>query len=200
MKQNKKIIGLTGNIASGKSVVSTYLIEKGFMVIDADLVSREVVKKNTEGLSKVILEFGDDVLLSNGELDRKALAKIVFNDKEELNKLNLLLHPLIRKEILNKISKSEEKMIFIDAALLYETELDKITDEVWFVSSNIENQIKRLMGRDNLTKEEALSRILIQEDQNEKMEKSKYVLENNGSIDDLINQIDVIIKIIGIDK
>jgi len=194
MKQNKKIIGLTGNIASGKSVVSTYLIKKGFVVIDADLVSREVVKKNTEGLSKVISEFGKDILLTNGELDRKALAEIVFNDKEKLDKLNLLLHPLIRKEILNKISDSDEKVIFIDAALLYETELNKITDEVWFVSANTDNQIKRLMKRDSLTKEEALSRILIQEDQYEKIRKSKYVLENNGSIDELINQIDMIMN------
>ena len=108
MIQNRKIIGLTGNIASGKSTVSKFLIKKGFYVIDADVISREAVAKGTEGLSKIRKHFGDDVLLENGELDRKKLGRIVFGDKDKLQQLNHILHPIIRRRIIRAIEKSDE--------------------------------------------------------------------------------------------
>jgi len=181
MIQNKKIIGLTGNIASGKSTVSKFLIKKGFYVIDADVISREVVAKGTEGLSKIRKHFGDDVLLENGELDRKKLGRIVFSNKEKLEQLNHILHPIIRRRIIRAIEKSDERIVFLDAALIYESGLDEMIDSVWFVSIPPEIQIQRLIERDYKTRQEALNVIDSQGKQEDKLKKANVVINNTGT-------------------
>ena len=200
MIQNKKIIGLTGNIASGKSTVSKFLIKKGFYVIDADVISREVVAKGTEGLSKIRKHFGDDVLLENGELDRKKLGRIVFSNKEKLEQLNHILHPIIRRRIIRAIEKSDERIVFLDAALIYESGLDEMIDSVWFVSIPPEIQIQRLIERDYKTRQEALNVIDSQGKQEDKLKKANVVINNTGTKYELYEQVETILKNLGLDN
>lgn len=200
MIQNRKIIGLTGNIASGKSTVSKFLIKKGFYVIDADVISREAVAKGTEGLSKIRKHFGDDVLLENGELDRKKLGRIVFGDKDKLQQLNHILHPIIRRRIIRAIEKSDEKIVFLDAALIYESGLDEMIDSVWFVSIPPEIQIQRLIERDHKTRQEALNVIDSQGKQEDKLKKADVIINNTGTKDELYEQVETILKNLGLDN
>lgn len=200
MIQNRKIIGLTGNIASGKSTVSKFLIKKGFYVIDADVISREAVAKGTEGLSKIRKHFGDDVLLENGELDRKKLGRIVFGDKDKLQQLNHILHPIIRRRIIRAIEKSDEKIVFLDAALIYESGLDEMIDSVWFVSIPPEIQIQRLIERDHKTRQEALNVIDSQGKQEDKLKKADVIINNTSTKDELYEQVETILKNLGLDN
>ncbi|MEA3422915.1 MAG: dephospho-CoA kinase [Bacillota bacterium] len=200
MKPNRKIIGLTGNIASGKSTVSKYLIEKGYKVIDADLVAREIVEVGSKGLILVVENFGKEILNEDGSLNRKKLGSIVFSDENKLSELNNLLHPLIRNEILNKIRNSIEQIVFIDAALLYETDLDKIVDEVWCVALDDDIQLDRLMKRDDIDKSNALNRINSQGSYESKIKKADIVIMNNSETEDLYNEINEILNVMGLDK
>ena len=200
MKPNKKIIGLTGNIASGKSTVSKYLIEKGYMLIDADLIAREVVEVGTKGLNLIAKTFGEEILNEDGSLNRKKLGSLVFSDENKLSELNSLLHPLIRKEILGRIDESIDRVVFIDAALLFETNLDKITDEVWFVMLDKDIQLDRLMKRDNIDKSNAMNRINSQGSTEDKIKKADVIILNNLDIEDLYYKIDDILNVMGLDK
>ena len=200
MKQNRILIGLTGNIASGKSTVSRYLVKKGYYVIDVDIVAREVVEIGSEGLEKLEKVFGTEIINKNGELDRKKLGSIVFSNTDELHKINNILHPMIRKRIISSIEECKEKIVFIDAALIYETGLDKIVDFVWFVEVSEEDQIERLISRDKCTVEDADKRIQSQGNQNEKCERADVIINNNSSINELFKQIDAIIISMGLDK
>ncbi len=200
MKPNRKIIGLTGNIASGKSTVSKYLIEKGYEVIDADLVAREVVEVDSKGLILIVENFGKEILNEDGSLDRKKLGSIVFSDKNKLSELNNLLHPLIRNEILNRIKNSTEQIVFVDAALLYETNLDKIVDEVWCVALDDDIRLDRLMKRDNIDKSDALNRIDSQGSNESKIKKADIIIMNNLETEDLYNRVDEILNVMGLDK
>ncbi|MBN2259565.1 MAG: dephospho-CoA kinase [Clostridiales bacterium] len=200
MKQNKKVIGLTGNIASGKSTVSDYLKEKGFAVIDADKIAREVVEPGKVGLENIIEEFGDVILNEDGSLNRKKMSELVFNNQMEMKKLNSILHPLIRMEILERIDYEKDSIIFIDAALLYETHLDELVDQVWFVSVDKEIQLRRLMERDCIDEENARKRMASQIEQSIKIQKSDIILNNNFTIEALYHEIDDIIFSIGLDK
>jgi|LGVF01.1.fsa_nt_gb dephospho-CoA kinase len=200
MKPNRKIIGLTGNIASGKSTVSKYLIEKGYEVIDADLVAREVVEVDSKGLILIVENFGKEILNEDRSLDRKKLGSIVFSDKNKLSELNNLLHPLIRNEILNRIKNSTEQIVFVDAALLYETNLDKIVDEVWCVALDDDIQLDRLMKRDNIDKSDALNRIDSQGSNESKIKKADIIIMNNLETEDLYNRVDEILNVMGLDK
>lgn len=200
MKPNRKIIGLTGNIASGKSTVSRYLIEKEYEVIDADLVAREVVEVDSKGLILIVENFGKEILNEDGSLDRKKLGSIVFSDENKLSELNNLLHPLIRNEILNRIKNSTEQIVFVDAALLYETNLDKIVDEVWCVALDDDIQLDRLMKRDNIDKSDALNRIDSQGSNESKIKKADIIIMNNLETEDLYNRVDEILNVMGLDK
>lgn len=190
MKPNNiKIIGLTGGISTGKSTVSKILKDKGYTVIDADIIAREVVNIGKASYKEIIECFGEEILLENKEINRKKLGDIVFNDMDKLSQLNELTHPYIYEEILeqisNKINKSIET-IFIDIPLLFEEE-DKIKksgiefDEIWLVASDKDIQVQRLMNRDKISKEEAIKKIKLQMNLKEKIDKSDVVLYNNSS-------------------
>lgn len=198
MKQsNIKIIGLTGGIATGKSTVSDMLRQEGQLVIDADRIAKEEARIGSASYDDIIEYFGEDILLESKEIDRKKLGKIVFNNEDELIKLNNITHPRIFKEIKHQIDKADqqnEKYIFIDIPLLFE-ELDELSiygivfNEIWLVYVDRKIQIERLKKRDNLTEEDALKRINAQLDINLKLEKSDVVLTNDRQINDLKNQV-----------
>ncbi|MCC5911764.1 MAG: dephospho-CoA kinase [Clostridiaceae bacterium] len=188
-----RVIGLTGGIATGKSTVSKILKNLGAVIIDADQVARQIVEKETPALKEIIDYFGKDILLDNGELNRKKLGEIVFSNPSQLKKLNAITHPRISQEIQNQINnyKQSEKnnAIIIDAPLLIETDLKNVVDEIWLVTLPKEKQIQRLIDRDHLTHEEIKGRLDSQMSQEEKISYAHQVIDNSGSIEELEQQV-----------
>ena len=188
-----KVIGLTGGIASGKSTVSNMAMMYSIKVIDADRIAREIVAKGKPALAQIIKFFGNEVVNEKGELDRKVLGKIVFNDREKLEKLNSITHPVIIKEIEKKIQEYRKvrdfSAIILDAALLIETDMRKLVDEVWLVIVDEKIQINRLIQRDGISKNEALRRIRSQMPTSEKIKYADVIIENNGDLVELATKV-----------
>ena len=187
-----KIIGLTGGIGAGKSTASSILKEYGCIILDADAISREMTSDGSEVLDDIAGTFGPGYV-SNGVLDRKALGMLVFNHKNALTKLRSLITDKVADAIMSEIRtlKKEDKdgIVIIDAPLLFECGLHKITDENWLVSSNMDVRIKRVSARDGLSEQEILSRINSQMSEEEKKSLSQQVLDNSGTVDQLRLQI-----------
>lgn len=186
-----KIIGLTGGIASGKTTVSDYLKKRGYVVLDADAYSKKTTAKNGPAIPAIIEAFGADIVSDAGELDRKKLGSIIFNDADKRRELNEIVHPLIRK----MMNADEEKYIqkghvFLDIPLLFENGLNERCDYVVTVFVDRDTQIKRLTARNDLTVEEAEARINSQMPLTEKVQKSDFRLDNNGTVEMLYEQID----------
>jgi dephospho-CoA kinase len=187
-----RLIGLTGGIASGKSLVSRQLQGLGAMVIDADRIARDVVQPGRPGWEMIVREFGRSFIDSDGGLDRKALGRLVFNDPRELERLNRITHPLILAEIekLLQIYRSGyEGVVVLDAPLLFETGLDRFVDEVWVVMVDQQTQVKRLMERDLLTEQEAEHRIRLQIPLEEKASRADRVIDNSGLPEETERQV-----------
>lgn len=192
-----KIVGITGLIASGKSTLSSYLKYQGYKIVDADAISRDITKKDRIGYAKVIEEFGRDILSSNGEIDRAKLSNIVFNDKNALKKLNDTLHPLIFQEIDRQLDLyKDEKILFLDAPLLFEAKLDKKCDEIILVVCDEEVQISRIQKRDNKDYDSAKKIIDSQIAKEFKIEKSDYIIDNNCEIERFYFKVDLIMRIL----
>ena len=185
----KKVIGLTGGIAAGKSLVSAYLKKCGYEVIDADIIARDVVQKDSFGLRKIAQAFGEEYLL-NGELNRAKLGTHVFGDKKELDKLNQIMLPLIKEEIAKRIAQSQSPVIFVDGATIIESGMSADFDQLWLVEAQEDIQLKRLMKRDNLSALEAKKRIDSQMPLEEKRKYAQVCLINNGESSELLAQID----------
>ena len=189
-----RIIGLTGSIATGKSTVSKYLIKKGYKVVDADKITHELMKKDNINYVEIVKHFGNSILDKYDEIDRKKLANIVFSDENKLNALNNLTHTNIFNKINEKIEESDEKIIFLDIALLIEFIKHNIwnisLDEIWLVYVNKDIQLERLMKRNNFSEKEAKIRIKAQMDIDEKIKYSDFILYNDRDLEYLYKQID----------
>lgn len=183
-----EIIGLTGGIASGKSTASTILRTFGATIIDADCLARKVVEKDQLALVELTTTFGKEILKNNGELNRKRLGEIVFSDKEKLKILNRILHPKINALAIS-LFEYERRMgkdkIIYDSPLLVEENLIDMVDKVWLIYLDKKSQLKRLMERNNFSKEEALSRINSQMPMVDKLKFADIIIDNGGSIGDL---------------
>lgn len=186
------IIGLTGGIATGKSTVTNYLRAQEIPVIDADDLSHRVVQPGEPGLALIKEHFGPHVILDTGELDRKALGKIIFGDKVQRQQLNELLHPLIAAEMDREIARLKqqgEMLIVLDIPLLFETDFGEKVDEVLVVYTPESVQLERLMTRDELSRTDAESRIQAQLSIEEKRCRADYVIDNSGSHAQTIQQV-----------
>lgn len=192
-----KIIGLTGGIGSGKSTVSNYIKSQNILVLDADEISRNLTKKDGEALPYIREYFGDDVFFPDGELDRKKLANIVFNDSSKLKVLESFTTEIVNIIMLNKIEElrksSYDGILLLDIPLLFESGDDSFCDETWVVVSSLENKIKRVMLRDNISKEEVIDRINNQMSDEDKMKRATHVIFNNGTLFDLYSKIDYLL-------
>lgn len=191
------VVGLTGGIASGKSTVSNMLKEKGVTVIDADLEARLAVEKGEPAYNEIVSYFGKEVLLEDGTLNRAKLGSIIFNDEEKRLKLNSIVHPNVRKRMLDKKEQAisnGEKLIIMDIPLLIESKLTYMTDKILLVYVDEKTQLKRLMERNHYSEDEALSRINSQMPLKEKVRLSDAVINNNGTIEECRNQLDRILK------
>lgn len=182
------VIGLTGGIASGKSLVSAILRELGAQIVDADQVARLVVEPGTAGWQEIREAFGDAVLNADATINRKALGAIVFAGPDRLKKLNDITHPRIMSYTENEIAKYREgkgsKALILDAALLIEAGFYRLVDEVWLVFVTSDVQINRVMERDGLSREEAVQRINSQMSVAEKQKYAHVIIDNSGSMEE----------------
>ena len=188
------VIGLTGGIGTGKSTVARRLVEKGYRVIDADMISRSIIEKDE--VIKEILEKIDKDLFENGKINRKKLAQIVFKDEKKLDVLNSIMHPLIIREMKNEIEKQRKiyDIVIVDMPLIFEMKIEKEFDVILLVYASKQVQIKRIVQRDGRTEEEAESIINSQIDLEFKRKRSDYILENNGTLEHLYAKTDKILK------
>lgn len=183
-----KIFGLTGSIACGKSIVAEMLTELGAVVVDSDKVARGVAAKDSPVLEKIKKAFGEFVLNPDGSLNRTVMGDTVFNDSEKMKLLNSIIHPAIIEGLKKEINKNEAagvSVLIIEVPLLYEVGFKGLAEKVIVVHSNEENQINRLIKRNNLSYNEALIRIKSQIPSAKKAEMADYVINNNSDIDAL---------------
>lgn len=186
------IIGITGSIACGKSTVSNYLKSKGYVVIDADKIGHEALD-NGYVREKLVLVFGKEIQ-ENNKIDRQKLGNLVFGNTSNLNILNSIIHPEIRKMILEEINKNKDKeIIFIDIALLFEAKFDDLVDKIIVVYVDENIQLTRLMKRNSITQEEALNRIKSQMSSIEKVKLADYTINNNLDVTNTYIQIDKVL-------
>lgn len=189
------IIGLTGNIGCGKSTVAQHLAFLGAEVIDADLVAMEVVYPGTAALKKIEQEFGSCVIKEDGHLDRFKMASLVFDDPAALAKLESIIHPEVKKVVSEKIAEYHEgrgnsKLLVIEVPLLIEAGMHSLMDEIWVVTADQEKQISRVMERSRLTRDEVLQRIYSQMPQQEKCGYADRVIDNSGTQEATIKQVE----------
>ena len=187
------IIGITGSIACGKSTVSNYLKSKGYIVIDADKIGHEALDDDYVK-EKLVLAFGNEILEDN-KINRQKLGELVFGNSSNLNVLNSIIHPEIRKKILQKIDKNNDKeFIFIDVALLFEAKFDDLVDKIIVVYVDKNTQLTRLMKRNSISEKEALSRIVSQMSPIEKAKLGDYTVNNNLDVINTYEQVDKVLS------
>lgn len=189
------VIGITGSIATGKSTVSNYLINKGYRLIDSDKIVHKLLSKSSV-LSEISLAFGKDLIV-DGVLVRKLLAKIIFNDEEKRKLLNKIIHPKVIQEILDETKNYKGKkgnLIFVDIPLLYEEKLEYLVDKVIVVYVPKEVQLERLIERDNIDVMYAKKKINASMDIELKKEKADYLIDNSKDLAYLYNQIEEVLR------
>lgn len=187
----KTVIGLTGNIAVGKSEVLGLLQALGAGVIDADRVAREVLEPEGAAFSAVLAEFGEDLLDEAGHIDRAALGQIVFSDAAALARLEALTHPAIRRRIDALVNAAAQPVLVIEAIKLLEGDLAAAVDAVWVVDAAAETQLARLTSQRGMSPAEARQRLRAQNPQADKLARADLVIHNDGSLEELQEQVRV---------
>lgn len=192
MDNELRIIGLTGGIASGKSVVAEILKKNQIYVIDADDLARRVAQKNTFGFDKIVERFGKKFLAKNGEIDRAKLAELIFNDSNARTDLENITHPLIAEELQKEIQQQSDtgaRLVVYMAPLIFEKKLDRLFYKTILIATNPHIQLQRLMKRNGLSKNEAQSRIDAQMPLDEKIKRADIIIDNNGSVKQTAEQL-----------
>lgn len=186
------VIGLTGGIASGKSTVSGELSRQGVPIFDADQNARDAVAKGSKGLAMVVEAFGDEYLTVEGELNRPKVSEIVFRDKQALKTLEGILHKIVWENAEGFLQAQREqgaKLAVLDVPLLIETGWHKQVDKVWLVAVSRQQQIERAMLRSGMTEAEVVARINSQMSLEEKRKYADVVLDNSGSLEQTLAQV-----------
>lgn len=189
------IIGLTGGIGSGKSTVSHFLREKGYDVIDADAIGKEIVEPGSPVLQELTDAFGKDILFADGSLNRKLLADIVFPNPEKKQRMDQIMMDRICAIIVERAKASRTPLTFMDVPLLFEVGLDKEAEEVWVVTADTDIRIARIMKRDNTDPVRIRERMNHQMKDEEKVARADHVLDNSGSREELENNIEELLKL-----
>lgn len=185
------VLGLTGGIATGKSTVVAIFRSFGFPIVDGDQIAREIVEVGQPALAAIEKVFGAAVILPDGQLDRKKLGEIIFNQPEKRHVLNQLLDPFLRKTILDRVESYQEKseLVIVDLPLLFEGDYIDTVDAIATVYVPESVQLKRLMARDNLSEQDAKKRMNSQWPIEEKKAKSSIVFDNQQSIAETKKQV-----------
>jgi len=185
----KYVIGLTGNIATGKSVVRRMLEHLGAYTIDADALSHRAFSKGAPGYQPVISTFGKWLVGKDGEIDRKKLGNLVFNDPEALVQLEDIIHPLVYQATDFLIRRAGQPVVVVEAIKLLEGRLRNACDSIWVTNAPEEVQVERLVRKRGLTRDQALERIRIQSAQSDKVAAANIVIKNTGSYESLWRQV-----------
>lgn len=191
------IIGLTGSIGTGKSTVAKMFSELNIPVIDADRIAREVVEPGKIAYEQIVATFGEEILLADGSINRKKLGSIVFQDEAKRTKLNEIVHPEVRKEMLRQKEAYIENgasCVVLDIPLLYESKLTYLVDKVLVVATTPEVQLERIIARDKCSVAEAKRRMNAQIPIAEKVKWADAVIDNNGTIQHTKKQLLTILK------
>lgn len=186
---NKYVIGLTGNIAVGKSTIRQMLQHLGAYTVDADSMGHQAMSPGAPAYKPVIETFGKMIVGSDGRINRTALGNIVFSNPEALKKLESITHPIIRKAIDTLISRSKQRVVVIEAIKLLEGDLKDAVDTVWVVNSTPQTQYRRLISKRKMSENDAKQRILSQTKQANKLQQANVVIQNNGNIEDTWKQV-----------
>ncbi len=190
-------VGLTGGIATGKSTVARMFQEHGIPVVNSDLVAREVVEPGTEGHKLVVEAFGKEILNPDGSINRKRLGELVFSDPQKRKRLEEILHPLITRRMgqkLEALEKAGVPLVVVEVPLLFEKGLQRSMDFTVVVRAPEKVQIKRLMQREGLSKQQALKRIKSQMPLEDKVKMADFVIDNSGDLEATKKQVSHVIK------
>lgn len=185
-----RVIALTGGIASGKSMVTKILQNRfNYIVIDADELAHAAVQKGSQGLEKIAATFGEKYLREDGELNRDLLGERIAEDEDARKKLNAIVHPEIKRLYDEQVAVYESKgipAIFFDCPLIFEVGLENTVDETMLVVADEEVRINRIIERDGVSREFAMKKIQMQMKDSEKIKRADVIIENNGTLDDLL--------------
>ncbi|MPZ98450.1 MAG: dephospho-CoA kinase [Dehalococcoidia bacterium] len=187
-----RVIGLTGGIASGKSTAAQYLAESGAHVIDADRLGHRVYEPGTPGFQKVVNAFGHDIVAKDGTIDRRILGGKVFGAPEQMERLNEIAWPEIKKLAAQEIKDAKQRgddVIVLEAAVLLEAGWEDLVDEVWVVTTKVATAVERLRTRNGLSEDAAMARISSQMSNKERSDRADVKIENSGSVDDLQRRV-----------
>ncbi len=191
------LVGLTGGLGSGKSTVARMLAARGGKVIDADAISRELTKRGESGYRALVAELGEGILRADGELDRDALARLVFQDPEKRAWLNGLLHPMIMQRMADRLRQyeaevDEDGIVLVDVPLLVEAGVDRLFRFVIVVIADPHEQVERVKRDRGMSEEEAWARIQAQATNEERISVAEFIIENRGTIDELEERVEEI--------
>jgi dephospho-CoA kinase len=191
----KRIIGLTGGIATGKTTVTNYLANTyNLPILDADIYAREAVSLGSPILGAIAQRYGEQILLPDGSLNRPKLGEIIFNRQNERNWIEDLIHPDVRDRFLKTIAQSSSQTLVLVVPLLFEAGMTDLVTEIWVVRCSQEQQLQRLIQRNHLNKEQAQARINSQLSIEEKVAHADVVLDNSYTLEGLLKQVDVALK------
>ncbi|WP_303722426.1 dephospho-CoA kinase [Malonomonas rubra] len=196
MPHKNLILGITGSIASGKSIIAAAFVQKGAALVDADQLARDVVAPGSPVLKQLVERFGERVLLSDGQLNREYLSQIVFSDAEALQDLNRIMHPAIGQLAIERLQQLRVKpglpLVVYEAPLLFEANSEGRVDKVLVVKIDEDIQLQRLMQRDGLNETAAKQRIDAQMAQEEKLARADFVIDNSGTVHEALQQVEVL--------
>lgn len=184
------LIGLTGNIATGKSTVARMLAELGATVIDADRVAHEVMRAGTSVHQAVVTAFGPQILRPDGEIDRARLGALVFSDPQALARLEAIVHPAVGEEVARRIAAAPTSIVVVEAIKLIESGMARICDSLWVTTCSPAEQVRRLMADRGLSREEAERRVNAQPPQEEKIALADVVIRTDGTMEETRRQVE----------
>ena len=188
----KRIIGLTGGIATGKTTVANYLASAyDLPIFDADIYARDAVSIGSPILGAIAQRYGEEILLTDGNLHRQKLGEIIFQNQQERQWLEDLIHPYVSKCFLQAIAASNVETLVLVIPLLFEVQMTHLVTEIWVVSCSEAQQLQRLIQRNHLNMEQAQARINSQLPLTEKVPRADVVLDNSSSLELLLHQVDV---------
>lgn len=187
-------VGLTGGIASGKTLVCRLFEARGCIIIDADRVAHRLILRGQPGYHPIVEAFGSEILRDDGEIDRKRLGAVVFSDQARLNQLNGILHPRVTQAILRQLEHFEEKQpasrVIVDASLMIESGFHTYFQRLILVTCTLQQQIDRLRSRNGLSEEQARQRIGLQMPLAEKIRFAHHVIDNSSSVENTSAQVE----------
>ena len=183
------LIGLTGNIATGKSTVAEMLTGLGATSIDADQAVHQLMDQDSEMRAEIVRAFGADILNEGGGIDRERLGRIVFNDPLQLRRLEEIVHPVVGREVRRRIAGARSRVVVVEAIKLIEAGWQRSCDALWVTTCPREQQIQRLVAKRSLSREQASARVEAQPPQSEKVRLADVVIDTSGRLDDTYRQV-----------